>query len=290
MGASRRTGSIGAVSGLQAANSVGSAAPLAQHCVALSQVGQCGSLGQGDNVDQLPVIYHDEQLVAIDKPQGLLVHRSPIDRHETRFALQLLRDQIGQRVYPVHRLDKPTSGVLLFALTPEMASLVSAQFSTRAVSKEYLAVVRGWAPGEGLVDHALKEQLDKIADRDRSQAPEAQEAVTRYRRLATVEIPYAVDRYPQSRYSLVALFPQTGRKHQLRRHMKHIGHPIIGDAKHGKGVHNRFFQQQYGCHRLLLACTALELEHPVSGARLRLEAGLDEQFQGVLDAFEWQAP
>lgn len=241
-------------------------------------------------MDELPILYRDDYLVAVNKPSGLLVHRSPIDRHETRFALQLVRDQIGQRVYPVHRLDKPTSGVLLFGLSGEMARQVSQQFAARQVHKAYLAVVRGWCPAEGEIDYPLKEQLDKHADRDRRQQRGPQEAVTRFRRLATVEIPVAVDRYPQSRYSLVALNPETGRKHQLRRHMKHIGHPIIGDAKHGKGVHNRFFQQEYECHRLLLACTGMTLTHPVTGEALKLEADLDKQFLNVLSAFGWKAP
>lgn len=215
------------------------------------------------------------------------MHRSPIDRHETRFALQVLRDQIGQHVYPVHRLDKPTSGVLLFALSSQIARAVSELFQQHRVHKEYIAVVRGYAPESGRIDHALQHKPDKYADRDRSRERPAQEAVTRFRRLATVEIPIAVDRYPQTRYSLVSLQPQTGRKHQLRRHMKHIGHPMIGDAKHGKGVHNRFFQQHYGCHRLLLACTTLALLHPVTADTLVLQAQLDEPFTQVLKAFNW---
>ena len=239
------------------------------------------------DAESLPLLYRDDVLVAIDKPSGLLVHRSPIDRHETRFALQLLRDQIGQRVYPVHRLDKPTSGVLLFALTPEIARSVSDQFARRQVSKVYHAVVRGHCPLQGEVDHPLRDKPDGVADRDRLRPREAVAALTRYRRLAAVEIPVAVDRYPQSRYSLVELQPTTGRKHQLRRHMKHIGHPIIGDAKHGKGVHNRYFQQAYGCQRLLLACRRLELTHPVTGGTLVISAGLDAPFRAVLEAFGW---
>lgn len=237
--------------------------------------------------EQLPVLYRDEYLVVVDKPSGLLVHRSPIDRHETRFALQLVRDQIGQRVYPVHRLDKPTSGVLLFALNSDIARALSAQFAEHRVAKQYLAIVRGYCPESGVVDHAIRDKPDRVADRDRTQPREAQPAVTRYQRLGTVELPYAVDRYPHSRYSLVALHPRQGRKHQLRRHMKHIGHPIIGDAKYGKGVHNRFFQSHYGCHRLLLACTAMQLDHPVSGAHLQLEAGVGRAFEALLDAFGW---
>ena len=115
-----------------------------------------------------------------------------------------------------------------------------------------------------------------------------QPAVTHYQRLATVELPVAVDRYPQTRYSLVSLRPETGRKHQLRRHMKHIGYPLIGDAKHGKGIHNRFFQADYDCHRLLLACIGLGITHPASGARLYLQAALDAPFLRVLAAFGWQ--
>ena len=241
-------------------------------------------------MEQLPVIYRDEYLVAVNKPGGLLVHRSPIDRHETRFALQLLRDQIGQRVYPVHRLDKPTSGVLLFALSPDIARAVSEQFSRHAVIKHYLAVVRGHCPEAGEVDHALKDKPDRIADRHRTRERPALEAVTHYRRLGTVEIPYAVDRYPQSRYALVFLSPLQGRKHQLRRHMKHLGYPIIGDAKYGKGVHNRFFQEHYLCHRLLLACVSMEIKHPVGQNRLHLNAGLDETFSRLVKTFCWEEP
>jgi tRNA pseudouridine65 synthase len=235
----------------------------------------------------LPVLYQDEALVAIDKPAGLLVHRSAIDRHETRFALQLLRDQLGRRVYPVHRLDKPTSGVLLFALSPQVARELSDQFARRRVRKSYVAVTRGHCPESGIIDHPLRDEKDPLADRVTRRDRPAREALTRFRRLAVAEIPVAVDRYPGTRYSLVALQPETGRKHQLRRHLKHLGYPIIGDAKHGKGIHNRFFQRAYDCHRLLLACTALELAHPTSGAALRVEAGLDPPFRRVLAAMGW---
>ena len=237
--------------------------------------------------EHLEVLYFDEHLVAINKPSGLLVHRSPIDRHETRFALQLLRDQIGQRVYPVHRLDKPTSGVLLFGLSPAIARDLSNQFANRTVKKEYLAVLRGYCPERGSIEHPLVEKLDKMADRDRDTERPAQQAQTDFTRLATVEIPFEIDRYPQSRYSLVKLNPLTGRRHQLRRHMKHIGHPIIGDAKHGKGLHNRFFKAHYNCGRLLLACTMLTVAHPVSEQELVLRAGIGEEFSRLLDDFSW---
>lgn len=236
----------------------------------------------------LQILYQDQHLVAINKPAGLLLHRSPIDRRETRFALQLLRDQIGQRVYPLHRLDKPTSGVLLFALSSDIASALSGQFSEGTVSKRYLAVVRGYCPEAGTVDHPIRDKPDRLVDRQRSRERPAKPALTRFRRLATVEIPHAVDRYPQSRYSLVSLEPRQGRRHQLRRHMKHLGYPMIGDAKYGKGVHNRFFARRYDCGRLLLAAVALRTVHPVSGRELHLVADVDAPFCRVLDAFGWR--
>ncbi len=237
--------------------------------------------------EPLPVIFHDDWLIAINKPCGLLVHRSPIDRRETRFALQLLRDQVGRRVYPVHRLDKPTSGVLLFAFDSSTAAALSRQFEQRRVSKRYLAIVRGWTPEAGTIDHALREDADRLAGIERGPAKEAR---SHFQRLAKVELPIAVDRYPQTRYSLVALQPESGRKHQLRRHMKHIGHPILGDAKHGKGVHNRFIAARYGVSRLLLSCIGLELLHPHhSGELLSLEAAPGSDFSALCDQFGWQA-
>lgn len=232
----------------------------------------------------LTVLYRDERLIAIDKPAGWLVHRSNLDRHETRILVQALRDQVGRRVHPVHRLDKGTSGVLLFAFDAETAGALGAQFEGNAVKKSYLAVVRGWPPEHGLIDHPLKPDRDEYDEPSRS-IP--QPALTAYCRLAQADFPVAVDRYPSARYALVALEPHTGRRHQLRRHMKHIAHPIIGDATHGKGIHNRFFQTQFGCHRLLLACTQLHFRHPAAGHELCIRAPLDEAFAGVIDQFGW---
>lgn len=234
----------------------------------------------------LEILYQDEDLVAINKPSGLLVHRSPIDRRETRFALQLLRDQLGQRVYPVHRLDKPTSGVLLFALSPEMAGVLAQQFQQHSIHKTYLAVVRGYCPDQGTVDHPLKEDPDARIKRSREARP--QPAVSHYRCLAKVELDVEIERYPQSRYSLVEVVPETGRRHQIRRHMKHIAHPIIGDAKHGRGRHNRYFAEQLDCPRLLLHAQHLELRHPRSGEKLTIQAGLDRHFGQLLQRFDWE--
>ena len=238
----------------------------------------------------LPVLYRDERLIAIHKPAGLLVHRTGLDRHETRFAVQLLRDQIGRHVWPAHRLDKGTSGVLLFAFDAATASAIGRQFEAGSVGKRYLAVVRGHPAESGVIDHALSRQRDAYEFAGERCSTEAQAAVTRFRRLATVELPYAVDRYPTSRYALVDLEPLTGRKHQLRRHLKHIAHPIIGDATYGKGPHNRLFAELFGISRLLLACTRLTLHHPEDGSLLTLEAPLADDFAGQLEKLGWELP
>ena len=234
----------------------------------------------------LEILYQDEYLVAINKPSGLLVHKSPIDKRETRFALQEVRDQIGQWVYPVHRLDKPTSGVLIFALSSEVAKLLSEQFKAHTIQKEYLAVVRGYTKEKELIDYDLKVILDKKADRDRSNNKEPQEAQTYYECRGTVELPFAVSRYSVARYSLLKLLPKTGRKHQLRRHMKHILHPIVGDTKYGRNEHNNLFRKQFDCHRLLLHASKISFMHPISGESILLEAGVDEVFERVLNLFK----
>ncbi|MBD3620159.1 MAG: tRNA pseudouridine(65) synthase TruC [Chromatiales bacterium] len=240
-------------------------------------------------VTEPDILFQDDWLVAVHKPAGLLVHRSLIDRRETRFALQLVRDRIGRRVYPVHRLDKPTSGALLFALDPETARRLTAAFTAGAVQKTYLAVVRGHTPEAGVIDYALREEQDRMTDALADPDKAAQPAVTPWRRLATVELPHAVGRYPTARYSLLRLTPETGRKHQIRRHMKHIFHPVVGDTTHGDGRHNRFFREQLDSHRLLLAATGLALAHPHTGAPLAIEAPLAADFRQVLDRLGWEA-
>ncbi|MDD5295369.1 MAG: pseudouridine synthase [Rhodocyclaceae bacterium] len=240
--------------------------------------------------ETLEILYRDEFLVAIHKPSGLLVHRTALDFFETRFALQILRDQIGRRVYPVHRLDKGTSGVLLFALDPETGRALSRQFESQEVEKRYLAVVRGHPPESGEIDHALTKRLETSELRDTRVENRPQDAVTRYRRLAMIELPHRVDRYPTSRYALLELTPLTGRRHQIRRHLKHISHPVIGDATFGKGRHNRLFQELYGCQRLLLACTELSLRHPATGEPLQLAAPPAQDFLQILLALGWEYP
>jgi tRNA pseudouridine65 synthase len=225
--------------------------------------------------ETLPILYQDARLVVVNKPSGLLVHRSPIDRHETRFALQILRDQLGQRVYPLHRIDKGTSGALAFALDPDTAREYAAAFAHRGVEKTYVALVRGWPPPQGRVERALSAGED-----ERSEPQSA--ALTHYTRLATFELPVRVDRYPTSRYALVQLQPHTGRRHQLRRHLAGESHPIVGDSTYGKGRHNRLFREYFGVQRLLLACTQLEFAASAHAAALVIPAPLAPEFAALL--------
>ncbi len=232
--------------------------------------------------EQLEIIYQDQQLVAINKPSGLLVHRTNIDRHETRFALQLLRNQLGQHVYPAHRLDKPTSGVLLFALDPDTARQLSDQFRYHQIGKTYLAVVRGWTEDRKTIDYSLVDGPIKAAYAEQQNSAKPREAVTCYQTLGRTELPIAVGPYPSSRYSLVEVRPTTGRRHQLRRHFKHIFHPIIGDTTYGDSQHNRMFREQFTCHRLLLHARQLDFEHPRDRQRICLTAPLESNFQQLL--------
>jgi tRNA pseudouridine65 synthase len=246
-----------------------------------------GALSMPDN--PLVEIFRDDWLLAVHKPAGLLVHRSPIDRHATEFALQYARElNGGAHVYPCHRLDRPTSGVLLFARDPDTASVFGKALMAGQVSKTYLALVRGWAAEQGLIDHALREHATDKRCKDEEQP--LREAVTAFRRLAIAEIPVAVEGYPQSRYSLLALHPETGRKHQLRRHMQHISHPIIGDTNYGRTRHNHYFAERFGYSRLMLAATELAFAHPVTGQALRLQCLPDADFMQLLSIFDELPP
>lgn len=238
----------------------------------------------------LHILWRDDDVVAIYKPAGWLVHRTGLDAGETRFVVQALRNQLGRWVYPVHRLDKGTCGVLLLALHSDAARALAQAFETHAVHKHYLALVRGWPPAQCDVDHALQ------PDDAPAEAP-AQDARTRFACLARLELPEASDaRFPTTRAALVEAWPQTGRRHQIRRHLKHIAHPIIGDATHGKGPLNRWWATRLGQQRLWLHAWQLTVPHPATGVPLVLHSGLRRQGATLLadpqapaDAQAWQA-
>ncbi|WP_421862362.1 pseudouridine synthase [Marinobacter adhaerens] len=232
----------------------------------------------------LTVLFRDDHLLIVHKPAGLLVHRSPIDKHETEFALQYARAlNDGQHVYPVHRLDRPTSGILVFARDSDTARSLGLAMMAGEVAKTYLAMVRGWPPEQGKIDHPLREEPEDR--RLKGEEQPVRDALTYYRTLATTEIPVEIEKYPSSRYAVVELNPKTGRKHQLRRHMKHINHPIIGDANHGRGRHNRYFAERFGQGRLMLAATRMAFRHPVSGKPMAISAAPEASFLEVLSLF-----
>ncbi len=218
--------------------------------------------------------------MVINKPAGLLVHRSAIDFHEAYNAQEILQTQIDHEVFPVHRLDKPTSGVLLFALNKKTAAAMAVKFQRHEVHKTYIAIVRGYADDTGCVDNPVR---DKDAP-DKPRKP----AVTHYKTLARIALPLPVDQFPEARYSMVQLEPESGRRHQLRQHMKHISHPIIGDTSYGKTVHNRFFKQHLTCARLLLHARSLRFTHPHSDKTISLTASYDSQLRQVIDLPQWR--
>jgi len=223
----------------------------------------------------LDILYLDDYLAIVHKPAGWLVHRTLLDKGETRFVLQTLRDQIGQHLWPVHRLDKGTSGVLVFALSAVVARTLGQAFETgEGLHKTYRAIVRGWPLDQGLINHPLKRMPDDM----RSERLEVQPARTGYQTLRRGELPIAQGEFASLRWAEVQLQPLTGRRHQLRRHMKHIAHPILGDATHGKGPLNRAVAIWLGLQRLWLHAERLQLTHPVSGLPLVIGAPLPPEW------------
>lgn len=223
----------------------------------------------------LAIIYQDEYLVAINKPHGLLVHRSSIAADASQFAVQMLRDQIGQHVYPIHRIDRKTSGVLLFSLGKETTKLVQKEFMENRVSKKYLAIVRGFFPEKIEVDYPLTNDRNK-----------KQDAVTLFLHKKQTELPIPFGKHPTSRYSLIEAFPKTGRQHQIRKHLNHLRHPIIGDRPHGCNKQNRLFKERWGMTTMLLHAQELRLEHPHENKTLIIRAGLHQEFERMRNELE----
>lgn len=230
----------------------------------------------------LSILYEDGQYIAVNKPAGMLVHRTPLEKDpEALFAMVVLRDQIGQRVYPLHRIDRPTSGVLLFAKSSEAASRLQPAFALHEIQKYYLAVVRGFLPElRGIIDQPLSKDLDR----------ELQEASSEYWRLAEVEIPFSSSpRYASSRYSLVKVFPHTGRMHQIRRHFAHLRHYIVGDTTHGDNKQNKFFRRHFQSEELLLHAWILQFTHPYTGEAISIKAEVSAPLKKIIFLLGWEA-
>lgn len=220
----------------------------------------------------LEIIYQDENLIAINKPHGLLVHQSSIARDATEFALQLLRDQVGKHVSPVHRLDRKTSGILLFAFDKVSETAMHQQFMNAETNKKYLAILRGFTPDAMDIDYPLAKENGTMQD-----------AFTSFRTLQRAEVAVAFGKHQTSRYSLVEATPKTGRMHQLRRHFSHILHPIIGDRTHGCNKQNKFFKTQWDMTTMLLHASELAFTHPITKEKIHLKAGLHDEFKRVMD-------
>lgn len=233
-------------------------------------------------MEQIPIgthaiLYRDEHILIASKPNRLLVHRSNIDFYERRNLLSLLKHETGLWLQPAHRLDKATSGVIAFGLTPDAHAFLSKQFNERSVKKTYTALVRGFTPESGEIDLPLKSDHD---DKER-------EAVTRYTTTHHVEIDAAIGRYPTSRFSIVSVHPETGRFHQIRLHFKKIRHPIIGDHRHGDRKHNHWFAQELQQEALFLHATSLTIRHP-EGNIMTFNAPLPVHFQTILNDWDWK--
>lgn len=213
------------------------------------------------DTSELVTLYRDEHLLAVAKPSGMLVHNGWA--REPRVALSEARKLVGRYVYPVHRLDRGTSGVLWFALSAEVARSMQAALGSPTAEKHYLTLVRGITPETGTIEHALAKRKGGTK----------REAVTHYQRVASFE-----------RYSLVLARPFHGRLHQIRRHMKHISHPVIGDVRYGKREHNHLLRERFGLARLALHALSFRLLHPVLGQLLFVQAPLPDDLAGPLRA------
>lgn len=239
-------------------------------------------------MSELTILYEDDELLAVDKPAGLLMHPSWLDKAETdTLAGRVKRYWQGAKVHTIHRLDRPTSGVVLIARHHAVARTLADAFRERRVAKIYWAIVRGFTDLSIDCHHPLKEELDAIADRQARTDKDAQPARTQFRRLGISTLNTPVSRYPQARFSLLECRPYTGRKHQIRRHLKHLRHPILGDTRYGDRHQNRWAKAQLPHHSLMLRAMQIGFEHPLSGEYTVISAGLSPQWQTVLNCFGW---
>jgi len=239
-------------------------------------------------MSELTILYEDDYLLAVDKPAGLLMHPSWLDKAETdTLAGRVKRYWQGAKVHTIHRLDRPTSGVVLIARSDAVARTLADAFRERRIDKTYWAIARGFTDQSIDCDYPLKEELDAIADRQARTDKEAQPARTGFRRLGISALNTPVSRYPQARFSLLECHPQTGRKHQIRRHLKHLRHPILGDTRYGDRHQNRWAKAHLPYDGLMLRAIQLGFEHPVTGIYTVISSGLSPQWQAVTNCFGW---
>jgi tRNA pseudouridine65 synthase len=221
---------------------------------------------------ELEILYKDDDLVAVNKPSGWDVHRNEFNRHRP-IVLQHLRNQLNREVHPVHRLDGGTSGVLVFATDRDVLKFLNDQFMSRETKKTYHCITRGYA--RNLVCQQPLKVHEKIVD-----------AETEIKCLSKIELPWPNEKYPQSRYSYLEVSPRTGRFHQIRRHLRDLGWPILGDTKHGDSHHNQIWRDRMNLNRLLLHASELVITHP-SGRLLTIGAPLPDEMSKVLSLNGW---
>lgn len=227
------------------------------------------------------VLHLDERFVVVNKPPKMLVHRTEIANGDTEFLLQMVRDQLGKKVWPLTRLDRGTSGAIIFVFSPEDVAF----FNTNAeVEKFYYVVARGFAPAQGTIVHPLRPPVDPYL---RVQKTELQAAVSHFKTIALGEVPVPQGNFEKTRLSLIRLWLETGRQHQIRRHLKWLAHPVIGDATYGKGNINRAMYEYFGISRMLLHCSVLKITLPHQDTVV-VQAPFDEDFQKVLQKMNWQ--
>jgi tRNA pseudouridine65 synthase len=220
----------------------------------------------------MEILFEDDHLIAVNKPHGLLVHRSKIAYDVFDSALKQLSKIKEYEVHPIHRLDRKTSGILMFAKSRDEIRSFQLLFSNKEVVKTYLAIVRGYTDDAGTIDYPITNLDNKT-----------QEAVTHYRTLERVEIPIAMGKHETSRYSLVEITPETGRMHQIRKHFSHLRHPIINDRKHGCNKQNRMFKNQLEMTTMYLHAYSLKFIHPITRQEMSLKAPLQQEFQHGLE-------
>ena len=223
-------------------------------------------------------------MVVINKPPGILVHRTRLSEDKI-FVLQLLRDQLGgTHLFPAHRLDRATSGVLVFAKDPETAGWLGERLMSKTWEKKYWAVVRGFfKEKEGIIDYPLTDP--------ETGKHEPQPAITHFKSLAEVEMPWPIGlRYPTARFSLMEMIPETGRRQQIRKHLAHLRHPIVNDTRHGDVKVNKWLKTNDFPERLMLHAISLVLPHPLLEEPVLLQAPLDADFSRFLDSLEMGTP
>ena len=225
---------------------------------------------------QLEILYQDEHIVAINKPHDLLVHRTKLANDADEFALQILRDQLQKRVFPMHRIDRKTGGVLLFGLNEEVHRLMQVEFAEKRVLKKYLAIVRGYTEDKGIIDYPLKRENATT-----------QQAITHYITLDRVELDIPLGAHQTSRYSLLEINPLTGRFHQIRKHLTHIHHPIICDRPHGCNKQNKMFKEKFGLMTMMLHAKEVQFTHPVSGKNISISANIQDAFIRMIDEMKF---